>query len=47
MDELGVPFVITVDSVTSVTIRERHSKEKIRVSVEEVAEKHCFEALFL
>ena len=28
-DELGVPFAITVDSETSVTIRERDSKEKI------------------
>jgi len=36
-DELGVPFAITVDSETSVTIRERDSKEQIRVSVEEVA----------
>ena len=36
-DELGVPFAITVDSETSVTIRERDSKEKIQVSVEEVA----------
>ncbi|KAK9160024.1 hypothetical protein Syun_006365 [Stephania yunnanensis] len=36
-DELGVPFAITVDSTTSVTIRERDSKDQIRVSVEEVA----------
>ena len=36
-DELGVPFAITVDSETSVTIREKYSKEQIRVSVEEVA----------
>ena len=36
-DELGFPFAITVDSETSVTIRERDSKEQIRVSVEEVA----------
>ncbi|XP_038978151.1 glycine--tRNA ligase, mitochondrial 1-like [Phoenix dactylifera] len=36
-DELGVPFAITVDSTTSVTIRERDSKEQIRVSIEEVA----------
>lgn len=35
-DELGVPFAITVDSITSVTIRERDSKQQIRVSVEEV-----------
>ncbi|XP_038984319.1 glycine--tRNA ligase, mitochondrial 1-like [Phoenix dactylifera] len=35
-DELGVPFAITVDSTTSVTIRERDSKEQIRVSIEEV-----------
>ncbi|XP_038978600.1 glycine--tRNA ligase, mitochondrial 1-like [Phoenix dactylifera] len=35
-DELGVPFAITVDSATSVTIRERDSKEQIRVSIEEV-----------
>lgn len=36
-DELGVPFAITVDSTDSVTIRERDSKDQIRVSVEEVA----------
>ena len=36
-NELGVPFSITIDSETLVTIRERDSKEKIRVSVEEVA----------
>ncbi|PRQ58674.1 putative glycine--tRNA ligase [Rosa chinensis] len=32
-DELGVPFAITVDSTSSVTIRERDSKDQIRVSV--------------
>lgn len=36
-DELGVPFAITVDSATSVTIRERDSKDQIRVNVEEAA----------
>ncbi|KAJ9550120.1 hypothetical protein OSB04_014165 [Centaurea solstitialis] len=36
-DELGVPFAVTVDSTSSVTIRERDSKDQIRVSVEEVA----------
>ncbi|KAL5979608.1 hypothetical protein ACLOJK_019514 [Asimina triloba] len=36
-DELGVPLAITVDSTSSVTIRERDSKDQIRVSVEEVA----------
>ncbi|KDP22529.1 hypothetical protein JCGZ_26360 [Jatropha curcas] len=36
-DELGVPFAITVDSTSSVTIRERDSKVQIRVTVEEVA----------
>ncbi|KAG0500264.1 hypothetical protein HPP92_000336 [Vanilla planifolia] len=36
-DEIGVPFAITVDSTTTVTIRERDSKEQIRVSVDEVA----------
>lgn len=36
-DELGVPFAITVDSDTSVTIRERDSKDQVRVSVEEAA----------
>ncbi|XP_077212109.1 glycine--tRNA ligase, mitochondrial 1-like [Tasmannia lanceolata] len=36
-DELGVPFAITVDSTTSVTIRERDSKDQIRVSIDEVA----------
>ncbi|CAI9093090.1 OLC1v1028505C1 [Oldenlandia corymbosa var. corymbosa] len=33
-DELGVPFAITVDSASSVTIRERDSKDQIRVDVE-------------
>ncbi|KAL0380301.1 UNVERIFIED_CONTAM: Glycine--tRNA ligase, mitochondrial 1 [Sesamum angustifolium] len=36
-DELGVPFAITVDSTSSVTVRERDSKHQIRVNVEEVA----------
>ncbi|KAK9277267.1 hypothetical protein L1049_006806 [Liquidambar formosana] len=36
-DELGVPFAVTVDSTSTVTIRERDSKAQIRVSVEEVA----------
>ncbi|EOY22661.1 PREDICTED: glycine--tRNA ligase, mitochondrial 1 [Theobroma cacao] len=36
-DELGVPFAITVDATSSVTIRERDSKVQIRVNVEEVA----------
>lgn len=36
-DELGVPFAITVDSTSSVTIRERDSKDQIRVIVEKVA----------
>lgn len=36
-DELGVPFAITVDSTMSVTIRERDSKDQIRVDVEEAA----------
>ncbi|KAH0878824.1 hypothetical protein HID58_066218, partial [Brassica napus] len=36
-DELGVPFAITVDSDTSVTIRERDSKDQVRVSLEEAA----------
>ncbi|THG00469.1 hypothetical protein TEA_002895 [Camellia sinensis var. sinensis] len=36
-DELGVPLAITVDSTSSVTLRERDSKQQIRVSVEEVA----------
>ncbi|KAI7984929.1 hypothetical protein LOK49_LG14G01325 [Camellia lanceoleosa] len=36
-DELGVPLAITVDSTTSVTLRERDSKKQIRVNVEEVA----------
>ncbi|XP_051115675.1 glycine--tRNA ligase, mitochondrial 1-like [Andrographis paniculata] len=36
-DELGVPFAITVDSTTSVTVRERDSKQQIRVPVNEVA----------
>nr|KAJ0191425.1 hypothetical protein LSAT_V11C800439900 [Lactuca sativa] len=36
-DELGVPFAVTVDSTSSVTIRERDSKDQIRVSIDEVA----------
>lgn len=36
-DEIGVPFAVTVDSVATVTIRERDSKEQIRVAVDEVA----------
>ncbi|XP_047316899.1 glycine--tRNA ligase, mitochondrial 1-like [Impatiens glandulifera] len=36
-DELGVPLAITVDSTTTVTLRERDSKHQIRVSVDEVA----------
>lgn len=36
-DELGVPFAITVDSTSSVTIRERDSKQQIRVNMDEVA----------
>lgn len=36
-DELGVPFAITVDSTSSVTIRERDSKDQIRVNVDEAA----------
>ncbi|EFH53617.1 hypothetical protein ARALYDRAFT_323159 [Arabidopsis lyrata subsp. lyrata] len=36
-DELGVPLAITVDSDTSVTIRERDSKDQVRVSLEEAA----------
>ncbi|KAL2242777.1 glycine--tRNA ligase, mitochondrial 1 [Sesamum indicum] len=36
-DELGVPFAITVDSTSSVTVRERDSKQQIRVNVDEVA----------
>lgn len=36
-DELGVPFAITVDSATSVTVRERDSKQQIRVNIDEVA----------
>ncbi|KAI3780915.1 hypothetical protein L2E82_10908 [Cichorium intybus] len=37
IDELGVPLAITMDSTSSVTIRERDSKDQIRVSVDEVA----------
>ncbi|KAF6169745.1 hypothetical protein GIB67_004137 [Kingdonia uniflora] len=35
-DEIGMPFAITVDSVDSVTIRERDSRDQIRVKVEDV-----------
>ncbi|PWZ25391.1 Glycine--tRNA ligase, mitochondrial 1 [Zea mays] len=36
-DEIGVPFAVTVDSATNVTIRERDSKEQVRVDIDEVA----------
>ncbi|KAK7272889.1 hypothetical protein RIF29_13931 [Crotalaria pallida] len=36
-DELGVPFAITVDGTSSVTIRERDSKDQVRVDVEKAA----------
>ncbi|XP_062185422.1 glycine--tRNA ligase, mitochondrial 1-like [Phragmites australis] len=36
-DELGVPLAITVDSTTNVTVRDRDSKDQIRVEVDEVA----------
>ncbi|KAL5733852.1 hypothetical protein ACOSP7_031713 [Xanthoceras sorbifolium] len=36
-DELGVPFAITVDSTSSATIRERDSKDQIRVNVDDAA----------
>ncbi|KAK1318338.1 hypothetical protein QJS10_CPB04g00106 [Acorus calamus] len=36
-DEIGVPFAVTVDSTSTVTIRERDSKDQIRVGIEEVA----------
>ena len=32
-----MPFAITVDSTSSVTVRERDSKQQIRVNVDEVA----------
>ncbi|KAG6516905.1 glycine--tRNA ligase, mitochondrial 1-like [Zingiber officinale] len=36
-DEIGVPLAITVDSTTSVTIRDRDSKQQIRIGIDEVA----------
>ncbi|KAJ7975497.1 Glycine--tRNA ligase 1, mitochondrial-like protein [Quillaja saponaria] len=36
-DELGVPFAITVDSTSDVTIRERDSKDQVRIPVTEAA----------
>ncbi|TVU14741.1 hypothetical protein EJB05_38232 [Eragrostis curvula] len=36
-DEIGVPLAITVDSTSSVTVRERDSKDQVRVEVDEVA----------
>ncbi|GJS20810.1 glycine--tRNA ligase, mitochondrial 1-like protein [Tanacetum coccineum] len=36
-DELGVPFAVTVDSETSITIHERDNKDQIRLNVDEVA----------
>ena len=36
-DEIGVPFAVTVDSATEVTIRERDSKQQVRVGINEVA----------
>ncbi|KAM7278233.1 hypothetical protein ACFE04_005367 [Oxalis oulophora] len=37
-DEIGVPFAITVDSTTSVTIRERDSKEQVRINLNKVVQ---------
>ncbi|KAK4790054.1 hypothetical protein SAY86_017358 [Trapa natans] len=36
-DELGVPFAITADSETDVTIRERDSKDQVRITISQVA----------
>ncbi|CAA7018828.1 unnamed protein product [Microthlaspi erraticum] len=36
-DELGVPFAIIVDSETLVTIRERDSKDQVRIGLTDVA----------
>lgn len=36
-DELGVPFAITADSESDVTIRERDSKDQVRITIIEVA----------
>ncbi|OEL36924.1 Glycine--tRNA ligase, mitochondrial 1 [Dichanthelium oligosanthes] len=36
-DEIGVPLAITVDNTSSVTVRDRDSKDQIRVEVDEVA----------
>jgi glycyl-tRNA synthetase len=36
-DEIGVPLAVTVDSTTTVTIRERDSKDQVRVEIAEVA----------
>ncbi|KAJ4796727.1 Glycine--tRNA ligase [Rhynchospora pubera] len=36
-DEIGVPLAVTVDSTTTVTIRERDSKSQVRVKIAEVA----------
>lgn len=36
-DEIGVPLAVTVDSTTTVTIRERDSKAQVRVNITEVA----------
>ncbi|KAJ1270756.1 hypothetical protein BS78_06G075900 [Paspalum vaginatum] len=36
-DEIGVPLAITVDNTISVTVRDRDSKDQIRVEVDEVA----------
>ncbi|KAM7253738.1 hypothetical protein ACFE04_031420 [Oxalis oulophora] len=37
-DEIGVPFAITVDSTSSVTIRERDNKDQVRVNVDRVVQ---------
>ncbi|XP_024519019.1 glycine--tRNA ligase, mitochondrial 1 [Selaginella moellendorffii] len=37
-DEIGVPFAITVDSEDGVTVRDRDSKDQIRVPLEEVVD---------
>ncbi|KAI3953206.1 hypothetical protein MKX01_042201 [Papaver californicum] len=36
-DELGVPFAVTVNTTTTVTIRERDSRKQIRVEIRKVA----------
>ncbi|GKA86035.1 glycine--tRNA ligase, mitochondrial 1 [Tanacetum coccineum] len=46
-DQPGVPFAVTVYSTTLVTIRERDSKDQVRVIVDKVASAYLIKTLRL